>query len=57
MHGELMRAEFYEEYREGYEAGHAFHMEFSSRFENPYEYDTPQYKAWDDGFTQAGEDS
>jgi hypothetical protein len=52
-----MRAEFNEEYREGYEAGHAFHMEFSSRFENPYEYDTPQYKAWDDGFTQAGEDS
>ena len=53
----LDTAERREIFREGYIAGCNFHMGFETREENPYQYDTVAYHAWEEGFVLAGEDS
>jgi len=45
------------EYREGYDAGLEFHLGNGIHAENPFPYDSQEYKDWEEGFIDAGLDS
>lgn len=50
--------EYHEVWMEGYRTGVAFHIDGERQgIDNPYEWETEEWFAWDDGFTQAGDDS
>lgn len=51
-----MRDEIEDARREGYDAGWRFHLGNGVRVENPYT-DETMYRAWEDGFSNAGDDS
>ena len=49
--------EFHAVLMEGYRSGVAFHIDGTDRDDNPYEWETEEWFAWEAGFTQAGDDS
>jgi hypothetical protein len=48
---------YHQAHDEGYLAGMEFHMGNGERADNPFDYESFLYVAWEDGFCDAGMDS